>query len=347
MSPRLPPVSDRLHPPFRLAHLVRRWSPDGGRDDALLRGTDLSPADLDDPATKVSTAQYLQACANAVAGDVAATRFDVGGPPRLSDHGLYGLLLRSCASGRDVFRLAVRYQWLASPLVAIDAVADGEGLAWTIGDDAFADVPEAFRAFVVEHRFAELAAHLADALGADVRPVVARFARRAPTHRAALAAVLRCPCEFDADTDALHYADAVASRRLPLANPLAAATLERTCDGLVAEMEAAIGIAGRVLRTLDALRDPGAPMKVVAAALKTTDRTLRRRLSDEGTSFSAISHRARLAAATRHLATSTASIDEVATIAGFSDPANFRRAFIRWTSMSPAQFRRSRPTMAV
>ncbi len=34
------------------------------------------------------------------------------------------------------------------------------------------------------------------------------------------------------------------------------------------------------------------------------------------------------------------TVDHIASIAGISDPANFRRAFIRWTTMSPAQYRR-------
>jgi len=64
------------------------------------------------------------------------------------------------------------------------------------------------------------------------------------------------------------------------------------------------------------------------------------RLADEGTCFSTISHNVRYGVATRHLKESEVSIEQIAAIAGFSDPANFRRAFISWTSMSPAEFRR-------
>lgn len=81
-------------------------------------------------------------------------------------------------------------------------------------------------------------------------------------------------------------------------------------------------------------------MKTVACALKMTDRTLRRRLAGEGTSFSAIAHQVKYCVATQQLKNTSASVEQIAGIAGFSDPANFRRAFIRWTSMSPAQFRR-------
>ena len=84
-----------------------------------------------------------------------------------------------------------------------------------------------------------------------------------------------------------------------------------------------------------------AGMKVVAGALQMNDRTLRRRLADEGTSFSEIAHQVKYRVATQHLKASDATVEQVAQIAGFSDAANFRRAFLRWTSMTPAQFRRA------
>jgi len=105
-------------------------------------------------------------------------------------------------------------------------------------------------------------------------------------------------------------------------------------------MVASLGFTGKVYRILRHMPDPGVGMKAVASSLKMTDRTLRRRLAEEGTSFSTISSHVKYSVATRHLKGSEVSIEQVAELAGFSDPANFRRAFIRWTSMTPAQFRR-------
>jgi AraC-like DNA-binding protein len=81
-------------------------------------------------------------------------------------------------------------------------------------------------------------------------------------------------------------------------------------------------------------------MKLVASALGMTDRTLRRRLAAEGTSFSAIVHRLQYSVAIQHLRDRQLTVEQIAIMAGFSDSTSFRRAFMRWTSMSPAQFRR-------
>ena len=126
---------------------------------------------------------------------------------------------------------------------------------------------------------------------------------------------------------------------LALAGPEALKMLASACERELRKLEASKGLAGQVRELLHQLHDPGAGMKAVARALKMTERTLRRRLAQEGTSFSAIADEVKYSVATQHLQGSRASVDEIAELAGFSDAANFRRAFIRWTRMSPAQFR--------
>lgn len=131
-------------------------------------------------------------------------------------------------------------------------------------------------------------------------------------------------------------------RRPALAASASAGALRSACDELLAQIHTDGGVTAQVLRTLRAERGPGASMKAVAAALRMTDRTLRRRLADEGTSFSALSHQVRCGVAAEYLRASAASVEQIADLVGYSDPSNFRRAFVRWTTLSPAQFRRQR-----
>ena len=100
-------------------------------------------------------------------------------------------------------------------------------------------------------------------------------------------------------------------------------------------------VACDVYRVLRRPGGSGAAMKAVAAELRMTDRTLRRRLSREGTSFAAIAHDVCLDVATRLLEGTAMPIDDVAALAGFPDASNFRRAFIRWCATTPAAFRRA------
>jgi AraC-like DNA-binding protein len=78
-------------------------------------------------------------------------------------------------------------------------------------------------------------------------------------------------------------------------------------------------------------------MTTVARALGMSVRSLRRRLSEEGVSFTAIREESLAATATQYLA--RRSIQETAYAMGFSDPTAFHRAFKRWTGMTPTQYR--------
>ncbi len=98
-----------------------------------------------------------------------------------------------------------------------------------------------------------------------------------------------------------------------------------------------------VQRVRNALRDalPGAASQaVVARALHMSQRTLHRRLEDEGLSFQAVKDALRHDLAIGKLAKSSHTIARIAADLGFADTAAFYRAFRRWTGIGPACYRR-------
>jgi AraC-like DNA-binding protein len=76
-----------------------------------------------------------------------------------------------------------------------------------------------------------------------------------------------------------------------------------------------------------------------AQALNMTPRTLNRRLKEEGTSFQNIKDALRRDIAIRGLQHGTTSIEKIAFDTGFSAPANFHRAFRKWTNRTPGSYR--------
>ena len=78
----------------------------------------------------------------------------------------------------------------------------------------------------------------------------------------------------------------------------------------------------------------------VADMLHMHERTLRRKLESEGTSFNGIVDDVRASLALEYLRTTKMTTDDIAALIGFSDAANFRRAFKRWTGKAPSDFRR-------
>ncbi|MFM2417452.1 MAG: hypothetical protein RL385_2175, partial [Pseudomonadota bacterium] len=78
----------------------------------------------------------------------------------------------------------------------------------------------------------------------------------------------------------------------------------------------------------------------IAKRLYMSERTLKRRLMAQGTSFAALIEQVRRERATVLLETSDLPLSEVAEQVGYTELANFTRAFRRWTGVTPHRFRR-------
>ena len=77
-----------------------------------------------------------------------------------------------------------------------------------------------------------------------------------------------------------------------------------------------------------------------AQQLKTTTRTLRRQLRLQNTSFRELSDELLVYVAMKYLRDTEMTNEDIAFALGFSDEANFRHAFRRWTRRTPGEFRR-------
>ena len=87
----------------------------------------------------------------------------------------------------------------------------------------------------------------------------------------------------------------------------------------------------------------GSPsLEAVAELLSTSPRTLMRKLKLEGTNYREILEILRRDTARRLLKQAQYAVADIAGLLGYSDPANFARAFKRWTGQSPGQYRSGR-----
>jgi AraC-like DNA-binding protein len=70
-----------------------------------------------------------------------------------------------------------------------------------------------------------------------------------------------------------------------------------------------------------------------------TPRTLRRKLSDQGTCFSSMVKDLRCLAAKKRLVETDLTIEDIGCFVGFNDVSNFRAAFKKWTGKTPSTIR--------
>lgn len=71
--------------------------------------------------------------------------------------------------------------------------------------------------------------------------------------------------------------------------------------------------------------------------INTTERTLKRRLQSEGTTFREISNVARLARADILMQDGRLSFAQIAAELGFSEPTTFSQAYKKWTGVPPGK----------
>jgi AraC-like DNA-binding protein len=108
----------------------------------------------------------------------------------------------------------------------------------------------------------------------------------------------------------------------------------RNADTFVKSVRRLITKRLKAKRTLD--------IRTVAALARIRPRTFQRRLAKSRTTYAGLVGEARLQRAIELLANSRHDVANVAFHLGYADPANFTRAFKRWTGKTPSEFRSRR-----
>lgn len=108
----------------------------------------------------------------------------------------------------------------------------------------------------------------------------------------------------------------------------------------MSQLEADAGLSERVRAALLELIPAGkTSLSDVAVRLGMSERTLQRRIIEEGTTFGDLRDRVRLALAQHYLEATTVRLNEIAFLLGFGDPNSFFRAFRKWTGRTPLEVR--------
>jgi AraC-like DNA-binding protein len=130
---------------------------------------------------------------------------------------------------------------------------------------------------------------------------------------------------------------------LPSADPRLHAVIRSHADRLLEELPRVESLTTRVRELLmTGLASDTATLTHVANTLHISERTLARRLEDEGTSFKLLLEDLRRRLALRYVGDSDLAFSEIAFLLGFSQVAAFHRAFKRWTDQTPLEHRTAR-----
>jgi AraC-like DNA-binding protein len=124
------------------------------------------------------------------------------------------------------------------------------------------------------------------------------------------------------------------------ADPVLAAVLSEKVERLLAQFADRPSLASQAREWLVKQLQGGSPrIEALARHLHMSERTLRRRLGEEGTSFKQILDELRRELAIGYVQERQLSTGEIAFLLRYSEPSAFQRAFKRWTKLTPSEFR--------
>jgi AraC-like DNA-binding protein len=181
-------------------------------------------------------------------------------------------------------------------------------------------------------------------VGTDWSPIEVLFEHGAPPDLREHRRVFRAPLRFGAPLNGLRFERALLDRPAVRPDPGLSAVLGNLAERMLLEIAPEPPVTGQVRRfLLESYREGAAPtLEAAARALRTTPRSLQRKLAAEGGSHRDLLDQVRQALALAYLRDDGRSVTEVAELLGFSDPSTFHRAFRRWTGHAPHEFRDKR-----
>jgi AraC-like DNA-binding protein len=200
--------------------------------------------------------------------------------------------------------------------------------------------PGAEPAMSVDVSFAFLLSLGRRGTGMPLTPLRIELTRDGPT-TAGHEEFFGCPIRFGAPADVLIMRSSDLDRPFPGHNAELMEILTPALDEALGRFQPRSSFSERVKVALKRRLASGRPdISAVARDLGTSERTLQRRITEEGSTFRSLVQDSRRELGHKLLSADAADIAEVACLLGFQDVTSFYRAFRGWEGTTPQAWRR-------
>jgi AraC-like DNA-binding protein len=279
---------------------------------------------------------------------------DVAGDPdfgvtaaELSRDGMLALFDELAASSetlRDAYERCQAHLRLLHDAAAVRLVTSGPLTRLQILPDLAAPLPRA----QVEYFVACLVLRTRRMTGVFEHPRAACLKHAKPRFTARLEAFFECPLHFGADLTEVVFPTSWLEVPVLSANAQLRRAVEQRARTLLSELNESLQLTARVGLSIGAELHVAEPsLQAIAKRLAMSPRTLKRRLRDAGTSYSAQLDAVRQRWAARYLLDPDEPLHDIARRLGFSNPTAFFKAHKRWTGLTPLAARKTRDVRLV
>ena len=274
------------------------------------------------------------------------TAVELAGDPRLvirlgqqlgiASYGSFGFALMSCANLRESVQLLLRYgQVLFQP--SWTALEHEGGLLLraniTLGTPARQQL-------VTELSFSNLVA-VGRSLSKNqvVEGAEVQLSYSRPSHSACYKSAFEVPVTFDCEHSQLFLPAQALDTPVKTANRSEHVVFHQQCEEMLRGLNSVEKTTAAVRQQLMESAGDFLNIAQVAERLHVSERTLRRRLEAESTSFRSTFDEIRDVLAREYLAETELTVAEIAHLLNYAETVNFRRAFVRWNGMTPSEYR--------
>lgn len=177
--------------------------------------------------------------------------------------------------------------------------------------------------------------------GAAFKPIAVEMRRNEPPCAEEFSAYFGAPVSFTSSSLSM----LLPAPELEVGLPTVNTSIARACDQIIDQYLSRLDrehVVNQVRVNLVEIMPSGQVTEErIAERLHVSVRTLQRKLRRHGTTFKHILGQTRQELARSYIKEKHTSLGEITYLLGYSDPANFSRAYKRWTGMSPSSGRAS------
>lgn len=317
-----------------LTETVKRWQI---TPEQLLEGSNLSLESLRDPLSRLEQADFNRVLKRALllTGE-PGLGFYLGMQMKLSSHGFIGLAAMTASNVAEALDIAQRFIQLRSSAISLRLEVKGDTASLYIDQTS----PDYFLGevaiFALLVGFAQMGATATGKmLGGHGET---RFAK--PPYYDRFAHLLSGPVQFNQPHNRLVFPASHLHLPLLMSDPVAAQLAREQCERELAALGDRSSFVQQVRELIYHEASGFRSVEQVAEQLHMSERTLKRQLAQQGTTYSDILEDLRRHKAMQLLNQRELSIDQIAERLNYSDVANFTRAFKRWMGQTPGQFRK-------
>ncbi|MFO2462903.1 AraC family transcriptional regulator [Pseudomonas sp. 15FMM2] len=308
----------------------------------LLLQYGLEPARLSEPGARLSIPRYMRLghAAIQLTGD-PGLGLRMGQLSRMNQLGLAGVTAAQAPNVREAARTLTRFEALyGSNYRGQSSFEEDAQGAWL----RFYSISpyNAYNRFVVDSIIAGWLHQLSTLCQQPLQAERIEIEFAAPDYSSRYSVLGDCPIQFAAQSNQLRLSQTSLALRNPEHCPSTWQLLLKLCESELEQLTRTRSLRERITRLLGPMLNGREPdLEEVAARLKLPTWTLRRKLAEEGTQFRAILNDTRRDLAMTYIRDTELAFGEVAYLLGFASAQAFQRAFKRWNSQTPGEFRRS------